>query len=100
MQFTVLIQIRNAPDALHRRLNYLPRPAGKSLSEYQLREIRFAAEQPRHDESLSPAGVCELRNNPVASVHLALAEPLATLPLTPDRRLATAAGHRATIALA
>jgi plasmid stability protein len=43
---TVTIQIRNVPDALHRRLKSRAALAGKSLSDYLLDEIRFAAERP------------------------------------------------------
>ena len=45
-----MIQIRNVPDALHRRLKSRAALAGKSLSDYLLDEIRLAAERPTHDE--------------------------------------------------
>jgi antitoxin FitA len=45
-----MIQIRNVPDALHRRLKARAALAGKSLSDYLLDEIRFAAERPTLDE--------------------------------------------------
>jgi len=38
------------PDALHRRLKSRAALAGKSLSDYLLDEIRFAAERPTLDE--------------------------------------------------
>jgi antitoxin FitA len=47
---TVVIQIRNVPDALHRRLKSRAALADKSLSDYLLDEIRFAAEWPTIDE--------------------------------------------------
>jgi antitoxin FitA len=47
---TATIQIRNVPDALHRRLKSRAALAGKSLSDYLLDEIRFAAERPMLDE--------------------------------------------------
>ena len=47
---TVMIQIRNVPDALHRRLKSRAALAGKSLSDYLLDEIQFAAERPTIDE--------------------------------------------------
>jgi antitoxin FitA len=47
---TAMIQIRNVPDALHRRLKSRAALAGKSLSDYLLDEIRFAAERPMLDE--------------------------------------------------
>jgi antitoxin FitA len=45
-----MIQIRNVPDALHRRLKARAAMAGMSLSDYLLGEIRFAAERPTLDE--------------------------------------------------
>jgi plasmid stability protein len=47
---TVMIQIRNVPDALHRRLKSRAALAGKSLSDYLLDEIQSAAERPTIDE--------------------------------------------------
>jgi plasmid stability protein len=41
-----MIQIRNVPDALHRRLKSRAALEGKSLSDYLLAEIREAAERP------------------------------------------------------
>ena len=47
---TGMIQIRNVPDALHRRLKSRAALAGMSLSDYLLGEIRLAAERPTLDE--------------------------------------------------
>ncbi len=47
---SAMIQIRNVPDALHRRLKARAALAGMSLSDYLLREIREVAEQPTIDE--------------------------------------------------
>jgi antitoxin FitA len=41
-----MIQIRNVPDALHRRLKARAALEGKSLSDYLLAEIREVAERP------------------------------------------------------
>lgn len=41
-----MIQIRNVPDAIHRRLKARAAMEGKSLSDYLLSEIREIAEQP------------------------------------------------------
>ncbi len=41
-----MIQIRNVPDALHRRLKARAAMAGMSLSDYLLSEIREIAQQP------------------------------------------------------
>jgi len=43
---SAMIQIRNVPDDLHRRLKSRAALAGKSLSDYLLDEIRLAAERP------------------------------------------------------
>jgi len=45
-----MIQIRNVPDALHRRLKSRAALSGQSLSDYLLGEIRLAAERPTVDE--------------------------------------------------
>jgi antitoxin FitA len=45
-----MIQIRNVPDALHRRLKSRAALAGMSLSDYLLREIREVAERPSLEE--------------------------------------------------
>jgi plasmid stability protein len=41
-----MIQLRNVPDALHRKLKARAAMAGTSLSDYLLAEIREIAEQP------------------------------------------------------
>jgi antitoxin FitA len=41
-----MIQIRNVPDALHRRLKARAALAGMSLSDYLLAELRRMAERP------------------------------------------------------
>lgn len=43
---TVMIQIRNVPDTLHRQLKSRAALAGMSLSDYLLGEIRAVAERP------------------------------------------------------
>jgi len=45
-----MIQIRNVPDALHRRLKSRAALAGMSLSDYLLREIREVAERSSIEE--------------------------------------------------
>jgi plasmid stability protein len=47
---TTMIQIRNVPDGLHRRLKSRAALAGMSLSDYLLNEIRQVAERPTLDE--------------------------------------------------
>jgi plasmid stability protein len=45
-----MIQIRNVPDALHRRLKSRAALAGMSLSDYLLGEIRQVVERPTIEE--------------------------------------------------
>ena len=47
---SVMIQIRNVPDDLHRKLKSRAALAGMSLSDYLLREIREVASRPTLDE--------------------------------------------------
>lgn len=47
---STMIQIRNVPDNLHRRLKARAALAGMSLSDYLLSEIRRVAERPTLDE--------------------------------------------------
>jgi len=47
---STMIQIRNVPDGLHRRLKSRAALAGMSLSDYLLNEIREVAERPTLDE--------------------------------------------------
>jgi antitoxin FitA len=47
---SIMIQIRNVPEALHRRLKSRAALAGMSLSDYLLNEIREMAERPTLDE--------------------------------------------------
>ncbi len=45
-----MIQIRNVPDELHRRLKARAALGGMSLSDYLLKQIREIAERPTIDE--------------------------------------------------
>jgi len=47
---STMIQIRNVPDALHRKLKSRAALAGTSLSEYLLNTIRELADVPTLDE--------------------------------------------------
>ncbi len=47
-----MIQLRNVPDKLHRKLKSRAALAGMSLSDYLLMEIRHAAERPSREELL------------------------------------------------
>jgi plasmid stability protein len=47
---SIMIQIRNVPDALHRRLKSRAALSGMSLSDYLLGAIREVAERPTLEE--------------------------------------------------
>lgn len=47
-----MVQIRNVPDELHRRLKARAALAGMSLSDYALRELRRSLERPTREELL------------------------------------------------
>ena len=49
---TKMIQIRNVPDAVHRRLKARAAEAGQSLSEFLLAEIAELARLPSEEEML------------------------------------------------
>lgn len=50
VHMSTMIQIRNVPDALHRKLKSRAALAGMSLSDYLLSEIRDLAERPTLEE--------------------------------------------------
>lgn len=47
---SVMIQIRNVPDEIHRTLKARAAKAGMSLSDYLLAQIRETAERPTFEE--------------------------------------------------
>jgi plasmid stability protein len=51
-----MVQIRNVPDDLHRKLKARAALEGVSLSEYLLRELRKALERPTRAEMLERLG--------------------------------------------
>jgi len=46
----IMIQIRNVPEALHRRLKFRAALEGMTLSDYLLAELRHVAERPTFGE--------------------------------------------------
>ena len=50
MSMSTMIQIRNVPDTVHRRLKAQAALEGLSLSEYLLREVRGVAKRPTLSE--------------------------------------------------
>ena len=66
-----MIQIRNVPDELHRKLKARAALAGQSLSDYLLREVRAIAARPTAEELLARLrGLppVELTSDPVAMI--------------------------------
>ena len=49
---SVMVQIRNVPDELHRKLKARAALAGMSISEYLLREMERSLERPTREELL------------------------------------------------
>ena len=48
-----MVQIRNVPDELHRRLKARAALTGMSISEYLLRELERSLERPTREELLA-----------------------------------------------
>ena len=48
-----MVQVRNVPDALHRKLKARAAMAGQSLSDYLLGELARVAAQPTREEILA-----------------------------------------------
>lgn len=66
-----MIQIRNVPDTLHRRLKSRAALAGMSLSDYLLSELRHVAERPTLDELRE-----RIRSRPETALPVTSAEAL------------------------
>lgn len=56
ISMTKMIQIRNVPDDLHRRLKERAAKAGMSLSDYLLSEVERVADKPSMKEWLALVG--------------------------------------------
>jgi antitoxin FitA len=52
-----MVQIRNVPDALHRKLKARAADAGQTLSDYLLAEIGRLAARPSREEGLASSTV-------------------------------------------
>lgn len=48
-----MVQVRNVPEALHRKLKARAAVAGQSLSDYLLTELERVASRPTRDEMLT-----------------------------------------------
>jgi plasmid stability protein len=64
-----MVQIRNVPTELHRRLKARAAIEGMSMSDYVLREIRKALDRPTREEVLE-----RLRSAPVRRLRRSAAE--------------------------
>lgn len=53
LNMSVMIQIRNVPDVLHRKLKARAALVGKPLSQYLLEEMKRVSESPTRDEILA-----------------------------------------------
>jgi antitoxin FitA len=53
LRMSTMVQIRNVPDELHRKLKARAALAGMSISEYLLREIERSLERPTREELLA-----------------------------------------------
>jgi len=69
LSMSTMIQIRNVPDTIHRRLKSRAALAGMSLSDYLLGELRQVAERPTLEELRT-----RLRSRAEASLSVAPAE--------------------------
>lgn len=68
---SVMIQIRNVPDDLHRKLKARAALAGRSLSDYALDELTKSLDRPTRDElfeRLSERPVLDLAESPAAII--------------------------------
>ena len=65
-----MIQIRNVPDELHRKLKSRAALAGMSLSDYLLHQIREVAERPTMQEMMARL---QRRSSPKLSLDTAAA---------------------------
>jgi plasmid stability protein len=70
---SVMIQIRNVPESLHRKLKVRAAMEGLSLSDFLLREARRAADQPTLSELKE-----RLRTRPAARVTVPPADMVRT----------------------
>jgi plasmid stability protein len=65
----VMVQIRNVPEELHRRLKARAAIEGMSMSDYVLRELRKALDRPTRQEVLE-----RLAGRPVRALRRSAAE--------------------------
>lgn len=69
-----MIQIRNVPDAIHRKLKARAAEAGMSLSDYLLANLRRSVEQPTSEELWARLRSRETVTTPVSAASAVRAE--------------------------
>lgn len=72
IRMAVMIQVRNVPDVVHRKLKSRAALAGMSLSDYVLAELKRSLDRPTKDEILARIGSREpvqLRESVAAALH-------------------------------
>lgn len=69
-----MIQIRNVPDAIHRKLKARAAEAGMSLSDYLLANLRRSVEQPTPEELWARIRSREAVTTPVSAASAVRAE--------------------------
>ena len=69
-----MIQVRNVPDAIHRRLKARAAEEGMSLSDFILEELRRVAEKPSRREILARIAAREPVDLPQTAAALVRAE--------------------------
>jgi plasmid stability protein len=77
-RMATMVQIRNMPDDLHRKLKARAAMEGLSLSDYLLREVRNVAERPTLQEMmerLSKRAPVRLRPSPATVIRAMRGKP-------------------------
>ncbi len=71
LHMSMMIQIRNVPDGLHRKLKARAASEGLSLSDFLIQEVRKVADRPTDDEiraRLAALPPVEFKTSPTAIV--------------------------------
>ena len=71
---SVMVQIRNVPPELHRRLKARAAIEGMSMSDYVLRELRKALDHPTRQEVLERLAARPVRRMPRTAAEVIRAE--------------------------
>jgi plasmid stability protein len=79
-----MVQIRNVPDALHRKLKTRAADLGQTLSDYLLAELERLAARPTRDEMLARIHSRKRATLKTPAVHRGRSSP-ESRPATPSR---------------